>query len=155
MEPPKRIHPGNLADYLDAMSKVVFQTGISWRVVSSKWPDIRETFYGFDPLTISNFTGAELDKLTQDRRVIRNRRKIEAIVTNARRMLELDKRHRGFRNFLRSHSGFDELVKDLRQQFKFLGDTGAYHFLWVVGEEVPSYEEWCASRGIKPKPISH
>lgn len=155
MEPPKRIHPGNLADYLDAMSKVVFQTSISWRVVSSKWPDIRETFYGFDPLTISNFTGAELDKLTQDRRVIRNRRKIEAIVTNARRMLELDKRHRGFRNFLRSHSGFDELVKDLRQQFKFLGDTGAYHFLWVVGEEVPSYEEWCASRGIKPKPISH
>ncbi len=155
MEPPKRIHPGNLADYLDAMSKVVFQTGISWRVVNSKWPDIREAFYGFDPVIISNFTGVELDKLTQDRRVIRNRRKIEAIITNARRMLELDKRHRGFRNFLRSHSGFEELVKDLHQQFKFLGDMGAYHFLWVVSEEVPSYEKWCASRGIKPKPISH
>ena len=155
MEPPKRIRPGNLADYLDAMSKVVFQAGMSWRVVNSKWPDIREAFYGFDPVTISNFTGVELDKLTQDRRVIRNRRKIEAIVTNARRMLELDKRHRGFRNFLRSHNGFEELVKDLHQQFKFLGDMGAYHFLWVVGEEVPSYEEWCASRGIKPKPISH
>jgi hypothetical protein len=33
-------------------------------------------------------------------------------------------------------------VKDLRKQFKFVGDMGAYHFLWIVSEEVPPYEEW-------------
>ena len=73
---------------------------------------------------------------------------------NAKRMLELDEAHNGFRNYLRSHAGFDELVKDLRKQFKFLGDMGAYHFLWVVGEEVPSYEQWCTARGITPGAVS-
>lgn len=155
MEPPERIEPKSLADYLDVMSKSVFQTGISWKVVNSKWPGIREAFHGFDPAALVSLTEAELDQLTNDRRVIRNRRKIEAIVGNAGRMLELEKRHGSFRNYLRSHSSFEELVKDLRKQFKFLGDMGAYHFLWVVNEEVPSYDTWCASRGVKPKTASH
>lgn len=154
MEPPKRIQPKDLADYLDVMSKSVFQSGISWRVVNVKWPGIKEAFHQFDPVAISNLTLVELDKLAEDKRIIRNRRKIEAIVNNARRMLELDTIHHGFRNYLRSHASFEELVKDLRKQFKFLGDVGAYHFLWVVGEEVPSYEHWCASRGIKPASVS-
>ena len=41
-------------------------------------------------------------------------------------------------------------MKDLRKRFGFLGETGAYYFLWVVNEDVPSYEEWCASRGRTP-----
>src|SRR5207237_864961 len=41
----------------------------------------------------------------------------------------------------------ESTLADLRRQFKDLGDTGAYYFLWVVGEPVPSYDEWCASRG--------
>tara|TARA_Y100000310_G_C20039435_1_gene515468 strand:- start:159 stop:344 length:186 start_codon:yes stop_codon:yes gene_type:complete len=48
-----------------------------------------------------------------------------------------------------------ELVKDLRKQFKFLGDMGAYLFLYVVGEDVLPHEEWAARRGIKPGPRSH
>ena len=153
MDAPKVIEPKNLADYLEVMSKSVFQTGISWRVVESKWPEIREAFRGFDPEAVSGFNELELDQLSQDKRVIRNRRKIEAIVSNAHRMLELDKRHAGFRNYLRSQGNFEDLVKDLRKQFRFLGDMGAYHFLWVVGEEVPSYEEWCASRGMPQQSI--
>lgn len=146
MEAPKRIQPKGLADYLEVMSKSVFQTGISWRVVESKWPGIREAFLGFDPVAISKFTIVEIDQLVEDKRIIRNRRKIEAIVGNARRMLEMDKSYGGFRNYLRSHNSFEGLTKDLRKNFKFLGDMGTYHFLWVVGEEVPSYEEWSASR---------
>jgi 3-methyladenine DNA glycosylase Tag len=149
MEPPKRIQPKDLADYLDVMSKSIFQTGISWRVVENKWPGIKEAFSNFDPEVISKLSFSEIDKLTEDKRIIRNRRKIEAIVHNAQRILELDKKHSGFRNYLRSQSSFEELVKDLRKQFKFLGDMGAYYFLWVVSEEVPSYEEWSASRGMK------
>ena len=53
MEVPERIQPKDLADYLDVMSKSVFQTGISWRVVNSKWTGIREAFRGFDPVAIS------------------------------------------------------------------------------------------------------
>src|SRR3990172_730360 len=120
MEVPKKIEPKGLGDYLEVMSKSVFQTGISWRVVESKWPGIRECFKGFDPWVIAGFTEPVIDQLTKDQRVIRNRRKIEAIISNATRMVELEKRYGGFKNYLRSHSSFEELIKDLRKQFKFL-----------------------------------
>ena len=129
------------------MSKAVFQSGISWRVVESKWPGTREAFQGFDAEAVADFNEPELDALTNDSRVIRNRRKLEAVVENAARMVELAERHGSFQNYLRSHSDFAATVKDLRKQFKFVGEMGAYYFLYVVGEEVPSYEEWQASRG--------
>jgi DNA-3-methyladenine glycosylase I len=133
----------------------VFQTGISWKVVHAKWPGTREAFHGFDPTTITRMTGAELERLTGDTQIIRNRKKIEAIVHNARRMLELDREHGSFTSYLRSHGSFDELVKDLRKQFKFLRDTGAYFFLYIVNEKVPSHEEWSASRHTKPALSKH
>ncbi|MDA1096989.1 MAG: DNA-3-methyladenine glycosylase I [Chloroflexi bacterium] len=148
MQAPERIEPTRLGDYLEVMSKSVFQTGISWRVVTNKWPGIRDALKDFDAEAVANLTPVELDDLLQDTRVIRNRRKIEAIVTNAQRMLELESRHGSFRSYLRSHSDFDATIKDLRKQFKFLGDMGAYHFLYVVNEEVPPYEEFCGARGI-------
>ena len=140
METPEKINPKNLADYLDVMSKSVFQAGISWQVVNNKWPGIKETLHGFDPVAISNLQLVDIDKLLDDRRIIRNRRKIEAIIHNARTIIELNKKYNGFQNYLRSHAGFQELVKDIRKQFKFLGEMGVYHFLLIVGEEVPSYE---------------
>lgn len=78
--------------------------------------------------------------LAADTRVIRNRRKIEAIVTNARRLLELDEAHGSFADYLGSLDGFEAQVKDLRKQFKFLGDTGGHYVLWVVGEDAPAYD---------------
>jgi hypothetical protein len=59
-------------------------------------------------------------------------------------MVALDEEFGGFRSYLRSHGGFDETVADLRRHFRFLGDTGAYYFLYVVGEQVPSHEDWMA-----------
>ena len=154
MEEPKKIQPRNLADYLEVMSKSVFQTGISWRVVDAKWSGIKEAFHGFDPAVVSKLGEAELAALAEDKRIIRNHLKIRAIVSNARRMLELDKEHKGFRKYLRSHQSFEELVRDLRKQFKFIGDMGAYHFLWVVGEKVPSWEEWSARQATKSGAVS-
>ncbi len=146
-EPPRQIKPTKLGDYLDVMSKAVFQTGISWRVVESKWPSTQEAFGGFDPEVISDFAEPEVDALTHDTRIIRNRRKIEGIVFNARRMLDLEKEHGSFQAYLRSKGDdFNALVKDLRKNFKFLGDMGAFYFLYVVGEKVPDHEEFMASR---------
>ena len=152
---PEKINPGYLGDYLEVMSKAIFQAGISWRMVESKWPGIRDAFRGFDAEAVANLTEPELDALTGDKRVIRNRRKIEAVVSNARRMSDLSGGHGSFRNYLRSHGGFDETVEDLRKQFKFVGEMGAFYFLYVVGEDVPSYEDWCASRGRSPHSVSH
>jgi len=147
---PQQIHPQRTGDYLEVMSKAIFQTGISWKVVENKWPGINEAFHGFDHRRVASVTEAELAELSADPRVIRNRRKIEAIVDNARQMLDLEEQHGSFKSYLRSHGDFEKTVADLRKRFKFLGEMGAFYFLYVVGEEVPSYEDWCASRGREP-----
>ncbi len=65
-------------------------------------------------------------------------------------MLEVGETRAAFRKYLRSHEDFEATVKALRKRFKFFGDFGAYYFLHVVGEQVPDYEQWCESRGVKP-----
>ena len=143
---PARIEPKSLGDYLEVMSKAVFQSGMSWRVVESKWSSIHEAFRGFDAQAVAGLGVREIDELATDTRVIRNRRKIEAIVGNANRIIALDKQHGSFQNYLRSHGSFEASNAALRKEFKFLGDSGCYYFLWVVGEQVPPYEEWSAAR---------
>ena len=143
---PPQITPKRLGDYLEVMSKAVFQSGMSWQVVNKKWDGIRDAFRDFDAEGVARLGEREIDALTQDTRVIRNRRKIEAIIENANTMLALEAEHGGFRNYLRSHGGFEATVADLRKQFKFVGETGCYIFLYIVGEEVPPHEEWEASR---------
>ena len=145
MQAPERISPQGPGGYLEIMSKVVFQSGMSYKVVDSKWPGIREAFHDFDAVKVAGMTPTEIDLLTQDTRVIRNRRKLESVVSNAGRLLDLDSEFSGFQRYLRSHGDFPTLVKDLRKQFKFLGEMGCYYYLYVVGEEVPPHEEWRAS----------
>lgn len=150
MEAPQRIEPQSLSDYLEVMCKAIFQSGMSWAVVEAKWPAIKEAMHDFDPVAIAFLSEKDLDDLAQDKRVIRNRRKLAAIVKNAQALLDLEKEHGSFQSYLRSHGNYDATEKDLRKRFGFLGETGIFYFLYVVGEAVPSYEEWCASRGRQP-----
>ena len=83
--------------------------------------------------------------MTEDIRVIWNRSKLEVVVANAQKLLELDTEFSGFQKYLRSHEDSVSLVKDLQKQFKFLEEMGCYYYLHVVGEEVPDHEEWQAS----------
>ena len=152
---PPQIEPKVLGDYLDVMSQSVFQSGMSWRVVKAKWPSTQEAFHNFDALRVASMSGAEIAALQKDPRVIRNARKIEAIQENARTMIALDEEYKGFKNYLQSHGGFEETVKDLRKRFKFMGDSGCFIFLYVVGEPVPSYEDWCKSRGREHHHAGH
>jgi 3-methyladenine DNA glycosylase Tag len=144
---PERIEPSGLADYLEVITKSVFQSGMSWRVVEAKWDGFREAFHDFDPEWVAALTPPDVDRLAEDTRIIRNRRKIEATVHNAEEMVELERQHGSFRDYLRSQGDFEATVADLRKRLKFVGDTGAYYFLYVVGEEVPSHQEFMHSRG--------
>jgi 3-methyladenine DNA glycosylase Tag len=101
-------------------------------------------------LAVASFTTKKLNALGDDPRVIRNRRKLDGIVHNARTMIELEEQHGSFKKYLRSHGDFEAAVKDLRKRFKFVGDFGAFYFLYVVKEPVPEYDVWCASRGRTP-----
>ena len=140
--PPEQIKPSSLNDYLEVMSKAVFQSGISWKVVEAKWPSTREAFYNFDIEKVAALNEKDIDELTQDTRVIRNYRKLNAIVSNAQRMIALDEEYQGFKNYLRSQDDFDSTLTTIRKDFKFMGPTGIYYFLYVVGEKVPPHEEF-------------
>ena len=146
---PDQIKPKHLGDYLEVMSKAVFQSGMSWDVVESKWQTTREAFHDFDMDKIAMMGEPDVEALTQDTRVIRNRRKLAAVLYNAGTMLELEKEHGTFKNYLRSHADFEATVASLRKEFKFLGAIGCYFFLYVVGEEVPSHDVFEASRRRK------
>jgi len=149
--PPKPARPRALSGYLEALAHAMFQAGISWRVVEAKWPGIKEALHGFDPERLARLDPADVDALMEDTRLIRNRAKLESLVDNAQTMLELDAEHNGFRRYLRSLGGYDETVGDLKRQFRFLGDTGAYYFLHVVGEEVPPHDEWSSRRRARAR----
>ena len=139
---PPQVQFQSLDDYLEVMSKAVFQSGMSWQVVNAQWPDTNEAFQNFEIGRVAALSEEELDELAHDTRVIRNRRKLAAIVHNAQRIIQLDAEHGDFRNYLRSHGDFYDAVKDLKKQFKFLGDTGSYFLLYVIGEPVPPHDEW-------------
>jgi 3-methyladenine DNA glycosylase Tag len=134
-----------LNDYLEVMSKAVFQSGMSWRVVEAKWSGTREAFHDFDVAQVAAFDERDIDALTKDTRVIRNYRKLNAIVSNAQTMIALDEQHGSFKNYLRSQTDFDATLNTIRNDFKFMGPTGIYYFLYVVGEQVAPHDEFEAT----------
>ena len=140
--PPEKTVPQSLGDYLEIMSKSVFQSGMSWGVVESKWEGIREAFQNFDIEMVADFHEKDIEDLTKDTRVIRHARKLAAVVHNAQKILELDEAYGSFQQYLRSHGSFDATVRAMRRDFKYLGPTGIYIFLYRVGEEVIPREEF-------------
>jgi DNA-3-methyladenine glycosylase I len=66
-----------------------FQAGLSWRTVLAKRPAFREVFADFDPVAVASYDSSDVERLMTDARIIRNRRKIEAVLTNARLVVGL------------------------------------------------------------------
>jgi DNA-3-methyladenine glycosylase I len=145
MQAPTQITPTGLSDYLDVITRAVFQSGMSWRVVEAKWAGFREAFAGFDPAVVAAYTDDDVERLAADKGIIRNRRKIEATITNAQAMVALEDEPGGFVGWLHGRGDFEATVAALRGEFRFLGDMGAYYVLYVVGEKVPTHEEWMAT----------
>lgn len=145
MQPPQQIQPASLDDYLEVMSKAVFQSGMSWKVVEAKWQTTREAFYNFDVNKVASMDESDIEALTSDPRVIRNYRKLAAVVNNAQQMLALDRKHGTFQKYLRSHGDFEATLEAIRKDFKFMGPTGIYYFLYVVKEKVPPHSEFEAA----------
>lgn len=137
-----RVPPTKLADYLEAMSRAVFSSGMSWKVIDAKWDGICEAFDGFDPKAVAGYTPDDIDRLMTDSRIVRNRKKIEATVANAGELIVTDREFGGFDNYLRSFADNDSLVQDLHKRFRFLGESVAHFFLYGIGFNVPAQDEW-------------
>lgn len=130
------------------------QAGLSWRTVLEKREAMRAAFDGFNPVKISHYTDAKKAELLQNPGVIRNRLKINALVTNAAAFLAVQKEFGSFEAYLwRFVDGkpvdgnwktvaevpattaiSDALSKDLKKRgFKFVGSTIVYSFMQAAG----------------------
>jgi DNA-3-methyladenine glycosylase I len=66
-----------------------FQSGLSWITILRKRPGFRAAFADFDPEAVAAFGHEDLARLMADAGIVRNRRKIEATITNARATVAL------------------------------------------------------------------
>src|SRR5579871_5082967 len=72
------------------------QAGLRWAIVLKKREGYRRAFSGFDPAKVARFTPARIEKLTADPRIVRNRMKIAAAVTNAGAFLKVQEESGSF-----------------------------------------------------------
>ncbi|OLF07176.1 3-methyladenine DNA glycosylase [Actinophytocola xinjiangensis] len=68
-----------------------FQSGLSWLTILRKRADFRRAFAAFDPATVAAFGEDDVARLMADASIVRNLAKINAAVTNARAIAELDR----------------------------------------------------------------
>lgn len=132
----------------------VFQAGLSWRTVLYKRENFRKAFAGFDYRQVAEFGRRDVARLLKDAGIIRNRMKIEAAIHNAQRLLEIQREHGRFADYMWSWVGgkpivhrfrtlkdyppyTDEAVawaKDMKRRgFRFLGPTVVYAHMQAVG----------------------
>jgi DNA-3-methyladenine glycosylase I len=131
-----------LTDYVASMARAVFVSGINWKVIDAKWDGIREAFDDFDPLKVAAYTPVDVDRLMTDARIIRNRKKIKAIVRNTGELINVDREFGSVDKYLASFDDNDLLIKDLHKRFAFLGESVAHFFLFGVNFNYPAQEAW-------------
>ncbi|GAA2181255.1 DNA-3-methyladenine glycosylase I [Brooklawnia cerclae] len=128
-----------------------FQSGLSWAIVLAKRPAFRAAFSGFDPDAVAAFGDDDVARLMADAGIIRNRRKIEAAIGNARATVRL--REQGglpalVWSFLPERTPAPESLADLRATspeamalskalkrhgFQWVGPTTAYATMQAIG----------------------
>ena len=130
------------------------QAGLSWSTILNKRDRYREVFDRFDPQAVAAYDTAKIESLLQDPGIIRNRRKVEATITNARAFLAVKQEFGTFNRYIwgfvgglpiqnaRVSSGeiptespeSVAMSKALKKRgFKFVGPTICYAFMQAVG----------------------
>jgi DNA-3-methyladenine glycosylase I len=138
----------------EKLSLEAFQSGLSWLTILRKREDFRRAFKGFDFERVARFGSRDVERLMNDSSIVRNRLKIEAVVNNARRAVELvdsegslaayvwgfepdERDHALDRAALAKLSLTPEstaLAKDLKRRgWRFVGPTTVYAFMQAMG----------------------
>jgi DNA-3-methyladenine glycosylase I len=73
----------------ERLSLEAFQSGLSWATILRKRPAFRAAFDDFDPDAVAAYDDRDVERLMADAGIVRNRRKIEATITNARATVAL------------------------------------------------------------------
>ena len=73
----------------ERLSLEAFQSGLSWLTILRKRPAFRAAFADFDPEAVAAFDDADVARLMADQGIVRNRRKVDATINNARATVAL------------------------------------------------------------------
>jgi DNA-3-methyladenine glycosylase I len=130
------------------------QAGLSWETILRKRDGYRAAFAEFDPVRVSRFTPARIERLMANPGIVRNRLKIESTIRNAKAFLAVQREFGSFDAYLWRFVGgtpvvgarrtladipattpeSDALSRDLRaRDFRFVGSTICYAFMQAVG----------------------
>ena len=125
-----------------------FQAGLSWETILNKRENFRVAFDNFDPLVIKEYDDNKISELMNNKGIIRNRRKIDAAIVNARVFLEIQAEWGTFSKYIwhftegkiicetgkASSELSDQISKDLKKRgMKFVGTTIVYAYLQSIG----------------------
>ena len=130
------------------------QAGLSWSTILNKRSGYRKNFAGFDVNKVARFTPKRIEKILLDPAIVRNRRKVESAVSNAKAFLQVQEEFGSFSDYIwafvdgrpiqhkiRKDSDTpatspesDALSKDLKKRgFKFVGSTIMYAHMQATG----------------------
>lgn len=131
-----------------------FQAGLSWNTILKKRENFREAFDNFDYKKISNYGKNKIEELLKNKGIIRHTLKINAVINNAKKFMEIQKEFGTFTNYIwdfvegkqiinnwkemkevpAKTELSDKISKDLKKRgFKFVGSTIIYSFLQAIG----------------------
>ncbi|MDT2758218.1 DNA-3-methyladenine glycosylase I [Enterococcus xiangfangensis] len=139
------------------------QAGLSWQTILNKMTNFDLAYEQFEIEKVAQFDTVKVEALMQDAGIIRNRRKIEAAINNAQKIIEMQTAGLSFADYLWGFTEHqvvdnkistakdvpaktalsDQIAKDLKKRgFKFVGSTTIYAFLQAVGI-VNDHEQDC------------
>jgi 3-methyladenine DNA glycosylase Tag len=136
--------PETDAGYLEMMTAVMFMGGLSRQVVMSKWDGFLAAFEQFDVATVADFTDVDVERLSQDARIVRYKAKIRAVVDNANQMQQIAAEHGSFGAWLRlmvDEEGVDRTAAALAERFKYMSEQSSRRYLYAVGEDIGEVDD--------------
>jgi DNA-3-methyladenine glycosylase I len=123
------------AALFERLSLEIFQAGLSWLIVLKKRDAMRSAFEAFQPAKVACYDEVEVERLMGDAGIIRNRRKILAIIENAKRLEALSARCGSFHAWLAAQpeQPKEAWVALFKQTFVFMGGEVVNEFLMSIG----------------------
>lgn len=139
---PKLAGPKALAKLKDdralaEMAKRIFSAGFVWSLIEQKWPGFEAAFLKFEPVRLVHQPDEFWERLTSDKRIVRNPQKIAAVRADARFITDIAREHGSFGKFLSQWPATDQIgLLDLlaKRGARLGGKTGQY-FLRFVGRD--------------------
>lgn len=138
-------------ELFEKLSLECFQAGLSWRTVLYKREAFHRLFFDFKPEKVARMTQEDANRLMGEKEIIRNRRKIEAVICNAKAHVSQFGEEGSFSKYVYSFRSGADLSKDIKRRgYRFAGPVICEAFLMSVGA-IEGHETDCYLYGVPKK----